>query len=106
MIARSLKITGAGAVVALSSGSPALSGFTAGHQLRAKWVQITTPPTNSAQILVGGAEVTSTVGYPIPVGWSGQFLPMVSDDAEWYDLSEHNVYAANGDVVHILYGGA
>lgn len=105
MILHSLKITGAGAVVPLSSGSPAIAGYVSPKPLQCKHLQLTTPPTNSASVLVGGSEVTSSVGYPITVGWAGQFLPPVAEVTDWYELSNIFVYVANGDVLYVLYGG-
>ncbi len=113
MILHSLKLTGTGAVVALSTGSPALSGYVTGQSLLAKFVQVVTPPGNAARIFVGGNEVTAPtlspatdgVGFPIPAGWAGQLLPPVAEVTDWYDLS--NIFAgmASSDVLYVLYGG-
>ena len=56
-------------------------------------------------MLIGGAEVTSTVGYPIPVGWAGQFLPPTVDLYSFYDLESINIYIALNDIVYVLKGG-
>jgi len=55
-------------------------------------------------VLIGGAEVSSTVGTPIPIGWSGQILPPIAELTDSYNLSQVNAYGANGDVLYILYG--
>jgi hypothetical protein len=91
---KSLTITGTAAAVALSA-----------TELKAKWVQITTPSGNSAQIRIGDSTVTASVGYPIPVGWAGMFLPPIAEEFAFYDLSQVYVYAATGDFVHVLFGG-
>lgn len=105
MILHSGSITGAGAVVRLSTLIPQLSGQVAGGQLWGKFVQLATPPTNSGDVLIGGSEVSSTVGFHIPKGWAGQMLPTVADPSDFYDLSNIFVYIANNDVLYVLYGG-
>jgi hypothetical protein len=104
MFTHSLKITGASAVVSLASGSPALAGQTATTPISAKWVQVTTPPANTGNVLVGGSEVSSSVGLPIPPGWAGDFLPPLAEFAAFYDLSQINAYVASGDVLTVIYG--
>ena len=91
---KSLKITGTAAAVALSA-----------TELKAKWVQITTPSGNAAQIRIGDSTTALNVGYPIPVGWAGMFLPPIAEEFAFYDLSQLYVYAATNDVVNVLYGG-
>ena len=91
---KALKITGAGATVPLSATA-----------LMARWVQITTPSGNSAQIRIGDSSVTVNLGYPIPVGWAGMFFPPINEEYAFYDLSQIYVYAASNDVVHVLFGG-
>ena len=100
----SIKITGASAVVALSSGAPTPTGFTAGVPLRAKWVQILAPSSNGNNVLIGGAEVTSSVGFALVPG-QFQFCPPVSELGELYDLSKMMAYVHSGDVLEVLYGG-
>lgn len=103
MILHSLKLTGSATVVTLASLVPGYVPGNAGPG--GKWVQVSTPPTNSASVLIGGAEVSSTVGFPIPVGWAGQLLPPIAEEMEYYDLTKTYVYAANDDVLNVLYGG-
>ena len=108
-----MKITGTGAVVRLSTGLPAISGYTSPNPLFGKFVQVTTPPANLANVNIGGTEVTAPtvspatagVGFPIPPGWAGQTLPPISDLTDYYDLSNIYVGIASGDVLNILYGG-
>lgn len=91
---KSLIITGTASAVPLSA-----------TELRAKWVQITTPSGNSAQIRIGDSTTKVNVGYPIPVGWAGMFLPPIAERFSFYDLSQLYVYAATNDVVNVLFGG-
>jgi len=65
--------------------------------LMVKWVQFQTKGTNTAVVRIGGAEVSATVGYPVPAG-SGQ---MVKGKL---DLSQIVQYSASGDVLYVLYG--
>ena len=92
---RSLTINGSNAVVPLSATT-----------LLAKWVQVVTPSGNTNNVLVGGPEVSSTVGFPIPKGWAGQMLPDLAGypSPEPYDLAKINCYVSTGDTLHILYG--
>lgn len=113
MILHSGSITGTGARVALSTLLPALPGYIPGNSLQCKWVQVITPPTNSASVNFGGSEVTPVtlspatkgVGFPIPVGWAGQLCPPIAELTDWYDLSNMFIAPVSGDVVYILYGG-
>lgn len=93
MILHSLSITGAGAAVPLSS-----------IVLTAKLVKIQIPSGNSADVLIGGAEVSSSVGYPIVKGTSLTLEP-IAELQEFYDLSQIKVYVANNDLVKVIYGG-
>lgn len=105
MIAKSFKITGDGARHTFSSAIAAIFGVTeptTGFQC--KWLQGITPPTNSASVLIGGNEVSSTVGFPIPVGWAGQMLPPISEESSRYNLNQEWYYAATGDVLYCLMG--
>ena len=91
---RSLTIIGNGAVQKASATS-----------LKAKWVQALTASGNAANVLIGAGEVTSTVGFPLPANYAGQLLPPIAELSEFYDLSNLNIYAAQGDVIYLLYGG-
>lgn len=102
MVLVSAKITGTGAAVALSTALPQPSGYTAGKRLRAKYLQILAPSGNASSVLVGGTEVSSTVGFPLVAGAS-QFLAPVSQGNEFIDLNLVKVYIANADIVNILY---
>lgn len=112
MILHSLKITGTGVTVPLSSGTPPVAGYTSPNPLQAKWVQVATVG-NAANVNIGGAEVisptvspaTAGTGFPIPPGISGQMLPPVAEHQNFYDLS--NIFAgiAVGDTLYVLYGG-
>jgi hypothetical protein len=88
---------------------PALTGYKSPNQLKCKWLQVVTPPSNTSQVDFGGVEVAHTdsplvdVGLPIPAGWSGQMLPPIAELFEFYDLSTMYVYVAAGDVVYFLY---
>ena len=93
MLGKSLTLTG--------TGSPAQFSTTS---LKAKWVQIVTPPTNAATVYVGGAEITASSGFPIPVGWSGQLLPPLHDITAFYDLTQQYFSANAGDKIDVLYG--
>lgn len=113
MILHSLKITGSGAVVPLSSGSPAIAGYTSPNPLQAKWVQVLTGANNAANVNVGGLEVTAPtgspatggVGFPLPPGFFGMLMPPIAEHMNFYDVN--NIYAgiASGDVLYIIYGG-
>ncbi len=94
MILHSLTITVTGNVVPLSA-----------TRLAAKFVQAVTAAANSANVLIGGNEVTSSVGFPLPPNFAGQMLPPISEISEFYDLSLINAYLASGDVLYLLYGG-
>lgn len=105
MVGKYFKITGDGAVHSFSS---ALTAFLAtnepGGGFSAKWFQVYPDPANSAvQALVGGPEVTTTVGFPIPAG-GVQFFPDISEMAERYRLAQQFYFLGAGDVMHCLYG--
>ncbi len=74
--------------------------------LLVKWVQIVTASGNAFSVLIGGPEVTSSIGFPIPTGWAGQLLPDLAGypSPEPYDLSKINYNAGVGDKFYILYG--
>lgn len=92
------KITGAGAVVSLATGLSSV--------LRAKWIQVVTPSSNTGTARIGGPEVTgSTTGFPLPGNWSGMLFPPVSELSEIYDLAKINVYVAMGDELDFIVGG-
>ena len=90
------KISGASSVVALSTG---ITGVT-----RAKWVGVQTG-ANSNVILIGGPEVTASVGFPIPANYAGQFFPPISELSELYDLTKIMVYVKSGDTLNFMVGG-
>jgi hypothetical protein len=92
MTGHSLKLTGTAAVVPLSA-----------TPLNAKWIQYLADTANVATILIGGTEVSSTVGFPLVPG-AAQFYPTVAEWPNYYDLSLQNVYLPSGAVLHILYG--
>ena len=91
MIIKSLQISGTSGVVSLASSSA-----------KAKWIQFTAPSTNSDPVLIGGAEVTNSVGFPLDPG-AGQFLPPANDIYEFYPFNKTYVYVESGDVLNILY---
>jgi hypothetical protein len=103
MNVKSATITGASAVVALSTALPQIAGYVAGAQLRAKWIQLAAP-SGSPGILIGGPEVTSSVGYPIAAGTGLLLSQYGADYTEWYDLSEINVYVPTSSTLDILWG--
>lgn len=113
MILHSLKLTGAGAAVALSSGLPPLAGYSAGNPLQCKFVQLLTGANNAANVNVGGLEVTaptvspatSGTGFPLPPGFFGQLMPPIAELCDFYELSNIYVGMATGDVLYVLYGG-
>lgn len=102
---KSFVITGTGAVVQLSTIITTAKTV--------KWIQFLAPGTatpltvNAACALVGGSEVSSTVGFPLPPGWGGMLYPPVSTDdfSAYYDVSQIYIYLANGDHLYGLYGG-
>ena len=91
---KSLTIVGDGQVHPLAGTGP-----------RAKWVQVEVPSSNVSNALIGGTEVTSSVGFPLPPGWFGQMLPPVAELTEFYTLNQLYYWLAVGDVMYILYGG-
>lgn len=103
MIGKSGKLVGpaGGGVVSFASG---IADYTSARELLCNWIQIATPNTNSAPVLIGGTEVTALVGFPLPNGYSGQlFPPHGSDPTAFYDLTQQKAYLAAGDVLNILY---
>ena len=101
---RSATIAGANAAVALSTGTPVPSGYTAGNQLYARVVILSSPSGNAHPILIGGSEVTSTVGYSLA---AGQVLTLPSDGTDptsYYDLSAIKAYIQTGDTLYVLAG--
>ena len=89
---KSLTVTGVTGVVPLSSVS-----------LLVKWYQVITA-NNSANLNIGGDEVTSAVGFPLPPNWSGQLVPPVAELMACYDLHDTNVYMpALTDALYVLY---
>lgn len=105
MQTRSANYVGTGAAVTVASifGVSAPSATNPGAMF-AKWLQITTPSGNAAVVRVGGPEVSSTVGYRIPTGWAGQFLPPISEISSFYHLERVYIYVAVGDQVDFLVG--
>lgn len=105
MIGKSFKITGDGARHTFSQALAAFLGVpeTSGG-FQCKWLQITTPPTNGNVAFIGGAEVANGVGYEIPVGWSGQFLPPISELSSRYLLNQEYYFLSANDVIYCLYG--
>ena len=91
----SKKVTGDGAVHTFASQI----GVTA-----AKWVQASIGASNSAAVLVGGPEVTSTVGFPLNAPYGGQPLPPISEMSNLYYLDRCYYYAAVGDIFWVLVG--
>jgi len=79
----------------------------------AKWVQITTGGSNAASVNVGDATVvaptvspaTAGTGYPIPPGFSGQFLPPIAELYSFYPLEEIYVAGVIGDIIYLFIGG-
>lgn len=107
MNARSGKIIGTGAVVALSTALPLPVGYAGTGSIQAKFITLKTPSTNSAAVLVGGAEVAAGVGFPTDPGvieWN-TFPINGADDTAYYDLSQQFVYVALNDILYIIYGG-
>jgi len=100
---RSTSIAGASAVVALSTGSPAPSGYVAGTQLGCRFVILNTPSGN-ATVLIGGAEVSSTVGYPMLAGQTLTIPVDGTDPTSFYDLSQMKAYIPTGSTLNVLYG--
>jgi hypothetical protein len=112
MTIHSAKITGTGAVVLLSSAIPQTAGYVPGASLAAKWIQVTTDPTNAARVNVGGPEVTAPtvspatngVGYPLFQGISQQLFPPVAEVTDHYAQEAVSVGIAAGDILYILWG--
>lgn len=101
MIFRSGSITGTGAVVKLSTAQPVPTGYIAGNFMCGKFVQMLAV---GGTCLIGGAEVTTTAGFPLFDG-SGQFTAPVAIDTDFYDLSAMCAYVPNGATLYLLYGG-
>ena len=89
---KSITLTGAAAVVPLASAGGA------------KWVRLYAPSGNSGDVLVGGSEVSSSAGFPIPKG-TGILMPPSAEPFSFYDLATINAYIASSDELCILYGG-
>ena len=75
----SFQITGTGAVQTFQAAIQP-GRVNAIQPLSCKWLQATA--ATGASMLIGGPEVTSTVGftrYPLPTGVTSQFLPPISE---------------------------
>jgi hypothetical protein len=97
MVAKSLTITGDGAVHSFA----AALGLS---RIEVKWMQGTTPLTgNASNVLIGGNEVTSTVGFPLPPAYAGMFFPPIAETSTRYDLTQQYYWAAAGDKLNVLY---
>lgn len=92
MIVKSLTISGTSSALPLASDTS-----------KAKWIQLSAPAANSNNILIGGAEVTGSVGFPIVPG-AAMFLPSISDLFELYQFAKIFRYVHTGDVLNVLYG--
>lgn len=106
-IPRSAKLTMTGSLQSFATALPLLAGYVAGKSIQVRWVQVVTPNTNSANIYVGGAEVSATgpVGFPIPPGWAGQLFPVDgSDNTSYYELLGMFAVGTSGDVLELLFG--
>ncbi len=93
------QIIGTGAVVRLSTAFPTQPLVPKG-----KWINYQAKSDNSNPALIGGAEVTSTVGFPIYPG-ATNFDPPVSELTDFYDLTTIFVFVAAGDVLYVRFGG-
>lgn len=95
-----------GAPIDLTKALPVPAGYVTGKSIQCRWVQATTPATNSGPIYIGGAEVAApTTGYPLPSGYFGQLFPVDgSDDTSYYELLTIFAVGANGDVLNLLFG--
>ena len=102
MVGKSFKITGDGAVHSFGYALAAFLGVTVNSntQFQVKWLSIVSA---GASALIGGSEVTSSAGFPVPSGFS-QFLPSISETSTRYDLFQEFYYLAPGDVINCLYG--
>lgn len=97
MVAKSFTITGDGAVHTFASAL----GLS---RIEVKWLQGTTQASgNASSILIGGNEVSSTVGFPLPPGYAGMFFPQISETSTRYDLTQQYYWAAAGDKLNCLY---
>ena len=98
MVAKSFSIVGDGAVHTFAS----VLGLA---RIEVKWLQGTTPASgNASSILIGGSEVTSTVGFPLPPGYAGMFFPQdTTESSTRYDLTQQYYWAAVGDKLNCLY---
>ncbi len=85
------EITGDAAAHALTTGSE-----------KGKYVIIQTPSANGADVRIGGASVSSSVGLPVPKGTT-IILPPVSDPMEVYPLAGLYYYAGSGDKLNVMY---
>lgn len=73
--------------------------------MRAKWVQQLAASGNGAGVvLIGGPEVSATVGFPLVAG-QFQFCPPISELSEFYDLSKMFAYVPSGSILEVYYGG-
>lgn len=95
-----LSILQAGALSTLPdiTGSGATVQITTQHRI-ARWVQVSTPTSNTAAIRVGDSAVSATQGTLVAPGF-GQFFPFTGQPM---DISEIYVYAASGDKVAITW---
>lgn len=102
MIGKSFKIIGDGTRHSFAEAiSPALP---AGGLCQAKWVLAVSGSGNASDALVGGPEVSSLVGFPIPKGLASVFLPAISEPSSRYDLKQEFYFLAVGDVLNGMYG--
>jgi hypothetical protein len=86
-----ITLTGAGSTVAASTGPQ-----------KAKIVQIILGSGNGAPVMFGGPNTDGTNGLPLAAG-SGQFLPQISDQMEFWQLNSLYFYIASGDKVYVLW---
>jgi hypothetical protein len=93
MLIKSYKVTGDGSVHTFAS-------IVGADNAQCKWASIA---SSSASLLVGGSEVTSSVGFPVGIGFN-QFLPAISEVSNFYHLALMKYYAANAEVFYLLLG--
>lgn len=102
VVTSSAQVTGSGAAVRVAASGTA------------RWIQVTACSTatcasgNSAPVMCGGSNVSTTIGTPIAPG-GGMFFPTLPFDSRlatnqsYYSLSTVWCYVANGDKVNFTW---
>lgn len=92
MTLHTITITGTGAAVAVSATS-----------ILCSILHVATGANNAAAVLVGGPDVSSLIGMPIPKGTVVPIRASTDQLQAQFDLSQVKVFVGAGDTVTILW---